>query len=214
MKVALVSAIALSTIALVTALAVQATPFSYSEPVFGDLPGIPPSAFALDVGSNTIEGTTHFAPNFVDHHFDADVDSFAFVVSGGISLSSISLAFATTTDNASQAITNLELCTGISFCAIDSPLLGPPQTVDLLGSSPVNVDFGGVLPLASGTYTLFTHGLGIAPIDTTKPESLSVNYTWTLNVVPEPGSLSLLVAGVLALGFAVRSRRSRAPARA
>src|SRR5688572_24973154 len=86
---------------------VLAVPLSYSEALAGDLTFRSP-AFLLDVGRNTIAGTTHFDVNSPGRpRFDTDFDSFAFSVPTGLQLAGISFSFATTVFNVSRA--NLEL---------------------------------------------------------------------------------------------------------
>jgi hypothetical protein len=185
-------------------LAAFGPPLDYSETISGDLPSQPSTAFAFDFGANTVSGTTHLAVVVGDVHFDVDFDSFAFTLPAGSSLAAMSLAFATTSSNASKADAELALCFDIGGCGAGA--IGF-QTVDFLATSPVSVDFGGALPLGSGIYTLDTHGLGIAPISTSLPESWSTDYVWTFNVIPEPGSIALAGLGLVLLGVA--RRRSR-----
>lgn len=179
--------------------------FTYSESVSGDLSDLPTTAFGFDVGANTVSGTTHFAVDTSGGpHFDGDFDNFAFTIPTATTLSSISLAFITTTSNVSKADIELELCPGISDGL--SGFLGT-QTADLLDASPLDIDFGGAIPIGPGVYTLRMHALGIAPISTSLPESWSADYTWTLNVIPEPGSVALIGLSLISLGITRRRFR-------
>jgi len=74
--------------------AASAAPFTFSEAVSGDLCCIPPlpTVFLLDVGVNTVAGTTHFASDA------ADADDFAFQVPVGTRLTAISFGFVTTSN--------------------------------------------------------------------------------------------------------------------
>src|SRR5262245_46295881 len=58
----------------------SATPIAYDEGVSGDLPpSYPAPLFTLDVGSNTVKGTTHLTLV----NTSVDFDDFAFVVPVG-----------------------------------------------------------------------------------------------------------------------------------
>ena len=188
--------------------AVQAIPFGYSESVSGDLAEVPSSAFSFDIGNNTISGSTHLGVNVPDRpHFDADFDSFAFTVPVGSRLVDISIAFTTVSSNTVSAYAETRLCLGVGSCAIDDSF--GFQTVSFFDASPLQVDFGGALPVSAGTYTLFTSALGIGPaFDPSLPELWSTEYTWTLRVaaIPEPEVLSLLGLGLLSLIF-IRRRK-------
>jgi PEP-CTERM motif len=184
----------------------QAMPFHYSESADGDLAGLPSTAFSFGIGNNTISGSTHFAVNIAGPgpHYDTDFDSFALDLPAGSRLVNISLAFTTASSNTVSADAELRLCLGVSNCLSD--VLGY-RTVSFFDAPPLQVDFGSALPLSAGTYTLLTHGLGIGPaVDLSLSESWSVDYTWTLRVipVPEPSDLLLLGLGLAGLAFTRR----------
>jgi len=187
--------------------AAHAAPFDYSESVAGDLTGSPSSAFLFDLGQNTVSGTTHLAVNFGEPHFDSDFDSFAFSLATGSKLVAVSLVSTTTAVNVSKAESELRLCSGIDSCNLAPTLLGE-ETVSFLAASPLVVDFGGSIPLGAGTYSMFTGGLGIAPVSAALPESWSTDYTWKFTVasVPEPSTLALLCFGIAALAVVLRCR--------
>jgi len=184
----------------------QAIPLHYSESVSGDLSPFPTSAFDFDIGNNTITGTSHLSSFFEGGpHFDPDFDSFAFRLPDGLRLVAISVAFRTTTSNATIANSELYLCVDIG-CG--TGYLGI-ATVDWLGGSPVNVDFG-ALPLGAGTYALQTSGLGIgAPLHDGGGMAWTADYRWTMRVIPlpEPGVLPLLWIGLGGL-LVLRRRQS------
>jgi hypothetical protein len=179
-----------------------ATPFSYSEAISGDLDYLPVSAFAFDSGTNTVAGSTRFTVGFPGTpHFDADFDNFAFSLPVAMTLDAITLDFLTTPINASKADIELQLCTGISDCF--TGVLGT-QDADLLGPSPLNVDFGGAIPLTAGIYTLHMHGIGIAPVDPTQLEGWFADYVWSFHVVPESNSIALAGLGFILIFFTRR----------
>ena len=205
---ALCSGVGIIVAALLMSTRVLAVPLSYSEALSGDLTFQSP-AFMLDVGRNTIAGTTHFEVNSPGRpRFDTDFDSFAFTVPTGLQLAGISLSFATTVFNVSRANLELRLCQGMSECSLDPIELLGLDEVDLLDGSPRLVDFGSSFPLLAGTYSLVTSGIGIGVADVSIPQAAwSADYAWTLVVhsIREPGALWLLVLGLAAL-MAVRRR--------
>lgn len=154
----------------------------------------------------TISGTTHFTFNFGDTHFDTDFDSFAFSIPTGSKLETVSLVAATTAINVSKAEAELRLCVGIINCDLGPTLLSE-ATVSFLAMFPLLADFGGAIPLGAGTYSMFTSGLGIAPISAQLPEGWFADYTWKFTVasVSEPSPLALLAIGFVLLGFTRRS---------
>ncbi len=194
--------------------AALAAPIHYTESVMGDLPAIPSSGFLFDVGSNTIAGTTHLGVNVPGHgHFDSDFDSFAFNVPTGEQLTDISVSFSTVSDNAAKANSELRFCSGVDDCGAGLVDLLGSDTLDFLGSSPFSTHFGVPLPIAAGSYSLLTSGLGIAPIDSSDgQEAWSANYTWKFDVVavPEPGILWLFGASLILLAGASLQRRPAA----
>ena len=113
-----------------------ATPISYSESVSGDLvAALPaPTAFTLDVGVNTVSGTSHYAG-------DIDPDSFAFTVPVGMVVTNVSFAFVRTIGGAAGH-TGFTLDNGNTIFV--PPVLGQ-QSVNLFGASPV-VMFALALP--------------------------------------------------------------------
>ncbi|MGB8331760.1 MAG: PEP-CTERM sorting domain-containing protein [Polyangiales bacterium] len=183
-------------------------PFDYSESVSGDLSGSPSTAFAFDLGDNTISGTAHFTVNFGDTHFDTDFDSFAFNLPTGSKLIELSLVSTTTAINVSKADSELRLCAGILNCDLGPTLLGE-ETVSFLAVFPFLMNFGGSIPLAGGTYTMFTSGLGIGPISPDLPEGWFADYTWRFTVasVPEPSTTVLLGFGLAALVWSLRRKQ-------
>ena len=176
-----------------------ATPISYSESVSGDLAGsLPaPTVFTLDVGVNTVSGTSTYGGNS-----PTDSDSFAFSVPVGMTLTGISYAFVRG-GTATAGNTGFDLDNGnVNPVA---PFFGP-QIVNLFGASPV-VMFASALPLTAGTYAMFNESLAYVGGGWTD------NYTWSLTVaptataVPEPASLVLLGSGLI--GASARRWRTR-----
>jgi PEP-CTERM motif-containing protein len=182
-----------------------ATPVAYDEAVSGDLSsGFPATLFTLDVGSNTVTGTTGGVINT-----SGDSDNFAFVVPGGMHVADITFA---STATLLGGATSLELtyAVGKGNQNVGSP--PPNQSNRWIGDIFIN-NFGGppvhlaanLLPLSAGTYIVQAFGAGFGSSGT-PGDGFTVNYTWTLDVVadaaavPEPASLGLLSTGLISIG--------------
>jgi hypothetical protein len=189
----------------------HATPIIYDEGVSGDLGDtFPATQFTLDIGSNTITGTTHFTVH--SSLASVDFDHFAFAVPTGMHVTDNTYAFlATPVPGTMSAGVDYRLDNGNALPV--APLLGD-VTVDMLGASLVH-PFGTALPLGAGTYTLDQFLMGFSP---SGDFGFSTNYTWTLSVasdaaVPEPTSVCLLGTGVAGAWMRRRRRTCRAQLR-
>jgi hypothetical protein len=183
-----------------------ATPIAYAESSSGDLGStLPaPAVFALDVGVNTVSGTSHYGPQF-----STDFDSFAFSIPVGTRLTRIGYSFV-------RSSTALITAGETGFALDDGNALPSGSTygnagIDLFGPASVT-PFGNPLALGPGVYGISNTGLSRTggPLD----GSWSADYTWSLQVdftgnsVPEPTSLLLLATG-LALIAAARKRKKQ-----
>lgn len=172
-----------------------AAPIAYDEATDGDfvvgLIGFALPILALDVGTNTIKGTT--TGRSVG---DPDFDSFAFSVPIGAVVVS---ATVTLVDLVGDVV-------GVSwFLRRGSDVKGSGALLGGLSpSSPGFASFPG-LPLSTDVYTVEATTIGIASF----PES-AANYTFEFVLraadVPEPATALALGAGPAALGLARRRR--------
>ncbi|XAL98434.1 PEP-CTERM sorting domain-containing protein [Phycisphaeraceae bacterium D3-23] len=170
---------------------------NYVEAIDGDLSGdeTSPTAIALDLGANTITGTTIDSP--------LDRDFFSFTIGAGQSLDSLVLTSFTGDPPSNEAFMAVDDQFGFDSLFDTSDFLGTTliglgdvgtDALDLLGAT----EFGGdgfTGPLGEGTYTFWFQETG-------GPTS----YTFTANVVPEPGSAAALL---LSVGGLMLRRRTR-----
>ena len=110
----IVETVAMAALVLL-ARATSATPLAYDEAISGDLGDtFPATQFTLDVGSNTISGTTHFFSTLVSD--DTDFDDFAFVVPVGTHLTGITFGFETVgIPGNTSLVRNIAWTTGMRF---------------------------------------------------------------------------------------------------
>lgn len=148
--------------------------------VSGDLLATPLVPLALGIGLNTVKGTASSGLTWLT---PADFDGFRFVVPEGGQVTSIVLAFVL--DNH-----------GAAYPGAEWKLGGIIELVDFLGASPKAL-FAGSLP-ASGEFALNNHSqlCGCPP-----GRGWTVDYTLSVQVVPEPGTLWLLLGPVATLMF-------------
>lgn len=173
-------------------LAAHAVALSWNEALNGDLSndGLSPTSLSVDVGHNTLLGTTGNPGTGIDR------DYFTFTVAPGTTLNSITLLGSTTISG------------GASFFAVQA---GPQLTVTPAGFGVENLigfahytndDVGtNLLPLIApslsaglpaGTYSFWVQETG-------GPVSYGLEFNIT-SPVPLPGALLLLLSGLFGLG--------------
>ena len=178
---------------------VMAAPISYDEAVSGDLATSPvvTGALQLDIGSNTISGTTG-SGQLVAGIVTADFDSFFFKLADGTHLQSASIAFSLRNNgaglpDADYAIVTSDLATVLGM-----------SHVDFRATSPQDL-FTALLPLNSSIYLWGNDALGCVCVPGTSWEA---SYTLTLDVrsnIPEPAAFAFAASG-LAVLVAMRKR--------
>ncbi|MCB1702440.1 MAG: hypothetical protein H6985_04885 [Pseudomonadales bacterium] len=187
-------------LSLAISTTVQAAPVSYNEAVDGDLSSSGGSPqFSLDVGSNTVSGTTFWTSDG-----SLDRDGFGLIVPDGMSMLAITYAWEIVSVEAGSLLIQSGRYLGgdCSTCGSDwanvySTYSGPlgPDT------SPKSL-FTSALPLGPGTYTFGDGFGGQAPYGTW-------DYTFTFEVaaIPLPASAWLFAS---ALAFLLSKDRRRA----
>jgi hypothetical protein len=202
-------------ILLASPLAAQA--LSYSEAVggdFSDSTSAPTNLGTLDLGSNTISGTSTAGATLVfvpDPHFpDQDVDVFSFTIAPGQRLDSINLTSVSLVNNeghlggalgdgaflgleAGASITNPLSPAGLLGNTLVGILPGRQAGDDLLIALgalhfPGSIGFSG--PLAAGEYTLWWQE---------GPTDASYAFDLNVSVIPEPSTALLMGLGLSAL---------------
>ncbi|MFI4859674.1 MAG: PEP-CTERM sorting domain-containing protein [Phycisphaerales bacterium JB063] len=170
----------------------------YDESIDGEISGdeTSPTALVLELGTNTITGTT--VPDPLDRDF------VTFTLGPGQSLDSLILTAFTGQPESNEAFMAIDDQLGFDSLFDTTDFLGTTligqadigsDALDLLGAT----EFGGegfTGPLGEGTYTIWFQETG-------GPTS----YTFTATVVPEPGSAAALLLG--AGGLMIRRRRAR-----
>jgi hypothetical protein len=191
-----------------------AAPVAYSESVDGELANAPGAAWALDVGDNTISGTTHFAITDGPVHDDTDRDAFAFTVQAGRHVTGIALNFNTKSFNVVRANSGYTLCASAAMCQFQTAEYLGEQDADFFGNPTQSFSFGALGDWGPGSYSILQSVLGLRVASLQIPTAgWYVDYTWTLTVaeLPEPGSLGLAGLALAALLPAARRQRGQNP---
>jgi hypothetical protein len=192
-----------------------AIPISYDEAANGDLEASPPAIFGFEAGRNRVSGqvVTVFQ-NGVLALFDSDF--FNFTIGDGLALSNVVFQYEATL---LDGTTLFQFQTHTQFFRTTPPLSLDTVQVTLYNAAiqPQLRDrnvLDAFLPIAgptsTGRYRVVTNGLTRLN-GTTSTIGAIVDYTWTFDVrkvqVPEPPTLYVLMAGLLALLWVGRRPR-------
>jgi hypothetical protein len=185
---------------------VAAAPIVFDEAVSGDLSDAMPSptVLAFDAGVNSVRGSLYsgvVAPDF---------DSFAFSIPAGLSLTAITYTFALE-PKAGETVAAAVWAFDVGNTGLPAEL-GATQ-VDFFGPSPQSL-FSSALPQDGGLYGFYNVSHSSTPgLGWTSTYQIDFMVRETSTGVPEPASLALLAAGLIALGSARHFCVSRSPSR-
>ncbi|WP_425613651.1 hypothetical protein NA78x_003486 [Anatilimnocola sp. NA78] len=161
---------------------------AYNETVNGDLPSsVPISVGTLDLGINTVSGTTGFGGSYLDF------DSFRFTIAPGQQLTAINLDLANISGSS-------VISAGWGFYRV-SPV--PVFLGDISASSQPNSVIPSVFPQGAGIYSISASSLA-----GTGPRSYTFNFeVASTATTPEPASC--VIWGVLGIAGLVAARRRK-----
>jgi hypothetical protein len=193
-----VAAAALSAVSV----AASAAPVNYNESTGGDLTsGYPwePTlvVLAFDIGTNTVTG------NMGAKAGGEDFDSFAFTIPGGAELTSGGVALTDFQGNITDTDWALFPSNPPDFDT------DPDEVLRVLSPGSASLT---TVPLGNGTYSLFNGSYGVGPSEGGF-ETSNYTFTFVVQAVPEPATLSLLALADAAALLRHR-RRARAATRA
>ena len=191
---------------------INAAPVAYDETINGDLTGLPDSATyvgALDVGINTVSGSTSFS----------DFDKYRFTVGENQILGTLSLNYDSTIveSNLSKQFVLFSFVGDYCCFLNDLDLLGtfsyggdgfitndPWLQTPYLNSGDTLTAFTGAL--TAGDYVIVDSGSSI--VSPYQDSGAFLEYTWTMDVtaVPVPASFWLMFSGLAGMASIARRK--------
>lgn len=197
-------------------------PIAYDEAVSGDIVSDSPfeggsvagPLFALDVGVNTVTGTTRYTVNSPPNPDGLlqplkDFDFFRVVVPAGTRLTGVQLLWSQFAPNGSLSSAFFESFVLDGTASVGRSAADAARLSFLTAGSGSTPVWAADVPLGPGTYDLF-YALGIGRDQDSSGSQYQVGYQWRFTVAavqaPEPGTFALLAIGLVGALVGMRSR--------
>lgn len=193
-------------LAALASVSAWAVPITYDESVDGDLPFPSLTEFSLDIGENSVAGTTSLFEDSTGTISDFDADDFLLNLAPGHRLVDARIEL-TGASNSSTAVLD-EFEVGLELLTTSGSVVASSPNIDLVTATlPATALIpGSALPLGPG---LFEARIGFFSF-ANDPGTIEVDFDYriTLSVasasIPEPATLALFGLGLAGLALAAR----------